>query len=200
MKRAICLLVCLASLPGLFGCARYEIEKGMWYFGQLPSMNLGIQTNEVTFAPDAVSLELCYGWHAGFTSEVGMEGFEPWAVVLLVYGGDAYTHLWAAGELADFTDLDSVCPDTFHILKVIDEGLDDPRYVCEISKYGKATYGTRERFSIPSAVFADEQGKFEIAIAFVARNCETGAYRYAYMERMPLHFTVPADGRIELRE
>lgn len=199
MKKITAFITLCLTLLALTSCQRFEVEKGMRFFGHIPSMNLGIQTNDVRFSPDDVRLDVYYGWGENFVSDATL-GYETVGVVLFAYSGRLLCSQLLSVELDDYTDLDAVSPDTYHILKIITSDLDDPKYICRVSKYGKAAYGTHEVLHIPSEVFKNESVGFEIAIGLVLKKIESEKYVYYYTERMHLDFKISENKDIVLVE
>ena len=68
---AICMVLLCFSMAS---CSSYKVDKGYSYFGSLPSMFLGIRTNQTEYPLDNVSLEIAYGWAEGYLDETGHEG------------------------------------------------------------------------------------------------------------------------------
>ena len=199
MKRKLSALLVFVLLFSMASCSRYKVEKGMKFFGHIPSMNLGIQTNDTVFSPDHVQLDIYYGWGSGFMSDT-RGGYETVGAVIFAYDGRSYCSSILSVELDDYTNLEAVKPDTYYILKVITKNLDDEKYVCSVDKYGKADYGTHELLHIPQEVLTEPSRGFNIAIALVCRSIESGKYVYLYTEKMSLDFVILDNGNIQLIE
>ena len=68
---AICMVLLCFSMAS---CSSYKVDKGYSYFGSLPSMFLGIRTNQTEYPLEDVSLEIAYGWAEGYLDE-GLSSF-----------------------------------------------------------------------------------------------------------------------------
>ena len=63
IKKRIFIGFLLAVSISLTGCMKFKVEKGMKYFGKVPEMHIGIQTNETEYPIDNIKLDIYYGWH-----------------------------------------------------------------------------------------------------------------------------------------
>lgn len=210
IKKRIFIGFLLAVSISLTGCMKFKVEKGMKYFGKIPEMHIGIQTNETEFPIDNIRLDIYYGWHKD--SFLEQQGYENIGVVILAYESSISSDKILWYEFDNYRDIEnngienlnitthSDNETKYHILKIITENLNDEKYLVELSKSGKVKYKTQETFLIPLTVIQNPKVGFNIAITKVAKNLETGKYKYIYIKSISLNYDIIENGNINLIE
>ena len=198
----IFLSVCMSS------CSFYKIEKGMSYMGLVPSLNLGIQTNQTEYEINNVNLDIYYGWSESYFVEANGYSYE--AVVIFVHDAIVSAHEMYDLDFNDYYELENIEKEVYnistnssykakcHILKVINEDLNNDKYIVKLSRLNKALYKTHETFNIPSEVLVNPKVGFNITIASVWKNKETGKYNYLYSSDIHFSFNILENGNINL--
>ena len=207
MKKLFSLLSLFLSFS-LIGCSTYKIEKGMSYMGLVPSLNLGIQTNQTEYEIENVNLDIYYGWHESYFCQT--QGYEWEGVVIFASDSVLPINEFFNDEFVDYYDLKDVKKEIYnistsssyeascHILKVINEDLNNEKYIVKLSTFNKALYKTHELFTIPSEVLVNPRVGFSITIVSVAKNIETGKYKYLYSNSLDFNYKILENGKINL--
>lgn len=210
IKKRIFIGFLLAVSISLTGCMKFKVEKGMKYFGKVPEMHIGIQTNETEYPIDNIKLDIYYGWHKHCFLE--QQGYENIGVFILAHESSLSGDKILGYEFDNYRDIENIGIENFniathsdyetkyHILKIITENLNDEKYIVELSKSGKAEYKTRETFLIPLSVIQNPRVGFNITISKVAKNLDTGKYKYIYIKSISLNYDILENGNINLIE
>ena len=147
---AICMVLLCFSMAS---CSSYKVDKGYSYFGSLPSMFLGIRTNQTEYPLEDVSLEIAYGWAKGYLDETGHEGYETYSVLIVAYDSTLIGKLPYNEPSENYDAYFST--DNFCVLKEIKDDFSNDKYVVTTSGSWKAKveYNTKETFRIPEEFF-----------------------------------------------
>ena len=154
MKKLMALtLAVVALLCCLVGCASYKVDKGYSYFGSLPSMFLGIRTNQTEYPLDDVSLEIAYGWAEGYLDSSSHEGYDNYSVLIVAYDWTLNGELPYREPTENYDAYFST--DNLCVLKEIKDDFSNDKYVVTTSGSlgAKVEYNTKETFRIPEELF-----------------------------------------------
>ena len=184
-------------------CSSYKVEKGYSYFGSLPSMFLGIRTNQTEYPLDVVSLEIAYGWAEGYLDETGYEGYEPYSVLIVAYehtliGDLPYSE--PSENYNSYFTTDNLC-----VLKEIKDDFSNDKYVVTTSGSAKAEveYNTKETFLIPEELFENLTSSrssiyFEIVLIGYAETDNT--YVATYTDNITLNFEITDSNTLKITD
>ena len=195
---AICMVLLCFSMAS---CSSYKVDKGYSYFGSLPSMFLGIRTNQTEYPLDNVSLEIAYGWAEGYLDETGHEGYEPYSVLIVAYAWTLNGELpyREPSENYDaYFSKDNLC-----VLKEIKNDFSNDKYVVTTSGSWKAKveYNTKETFRIPEKLFENLTSSrssiyFEIVLIGYSENDNT--YLATYTDKITVRFEVDDNNTVKI--
>ena len=146
-------LAAIAILCCLVGCSSYKVDKGYSYFGSLPSMFLGIRTNQTEYPLEDVSLEIAYGWAEGYLDSSSHEGYDNYSVLIVAYDWTLNGELPYREPTENYDAYFST--DNLCVLKEIKDDFSNDKYVVRTSGSAKAKveYNTKETFRIPEELF-----------------------------------------------
>ena len=202
MKKLIALTLAMVSLLCcLVGCASYKVDKGYSYFGSLPSMFLGIRTNQTEYLLDDVSLEIAYGWAEGYVDETGHEGYEPYSVLIVAYDwtlNGALPYREPTENYDAYFSADNLC-----VLKEIKDDLYSDKYVVRISGSAKAEveYNTKETFRIPEELFENltsSRSSIYFEIVLIGYSESDNTYLAAYTDNITVHFELDDNNTVKI--
>lgn len=202
MKKLIALtLAMVALLCCLVGCASYKVDKGYSYFGGLPSMFLGIRTNQTEYLLDDVSLEIAYGWAEGYVDETGHEGYEPYSVLIVAYDwtlNGALPYREPTENYDAYFSADNLC-----VLKEIKDDLSNDKYVVRTSGSAKAEveYNTKETFRIPEEIFENltsSRSSIYFEIVLIGYSESDNTYLATYTDKITVHFEVDDNNTVKI--
>ena len=147
---AICMVLLCFSMAS---CSSYKVDKGYSYFGSLPSMFLGIRTNQTEYPLDDVSLEIAYGWAEGYLDSSSHEGYDNYSVLIVAYDWTLNGELPYREPTENYDAYFST--DNLCVLKEIKDDFSNDKYVVRTSGSAKAKveYNTKETFRIPEELF-----------------------------------------------
>ena len=202
MKKLLALvLAVVALLCCLVGCSSYKVDKGYSYFGSLPSMFLGIRTNQTEYPLEDVSLEIAYGWAEGYLDSSSHEGYDNYSVLIVAYDWTLNGELpyREPNENYDaYFSTDSLC-----VLKEIKEDFSNDKYVVTTSGSlgAKVQYNTQETFRIPEELFENLTSSrssiyFEIVLIGYSENDNT--YLATYTDNITVHFEVDDNNTVKI--
>ena len=202
MKKLLALaLAMVALLCCLVGCASYKVDKGYSYFGSLPSMFLGIRTNQTEYLLDDVSLEIAYGWAEGCLDETGHEGYEPYSVLIVAYDwtlNGALPYREPTENYDAYFSADNLC-----VLKEIKDDLYSDKYVVRTSGSAKAKveYNTKETFRIPEELFENltsSRSSIYFEIVLIGYSESDNTYLATYTDNIIVHFEVDDNNTVKI--
>ena len=202
MKKLIALTLAMVSLLCcLVGCASYKVDKGYSYFGSLPSMFLGIRTDQTEYPLDDVSLEIAYGWAEGYLDETGHEGYEPYSVLIVAYDwtlNGALPYREPTENYDAYFSADNLC-----VLKEIKDDLYSDKYVVRISGSAKAEveYNTKETFRIPEELFENltsSRSSIYFEIVLIGYSESDNTYLAAYTDNITVHFELDDNNTVKI--
>lgn len=202
MKKIIALaLAVVILLCCLVGCSSYKVDKGYSYFGSLPSMFLGIRTNQTEYPLDNVSLEIAYGWAEGYLDSSSHEGYDNYSVLIVAYDWTLNGELPYREPTENYDayfSTDSLC-----VLKEIKEDFSNDKYVVTTSGSlgAKVQYNTQETFRIPEELFENLTSSrssiyFEIVLIGYSENDNT--YLATYTDNITVHFEVDDNNTVKI--
>lgn len=191
----VCLCFSMAS------CSSYKVEKGYSHFGRLPSMFLGIRTNQIEYPLDNVSLEIAYGWAEGYLDEIGYEGYETYSVLIVAYDWTILGELPYREPTENYDAYFST--DNLCVLKEIKEDFSNEKYVATTSGSWKVKveYNMIETFRIPEELFENLTSSrssiyFEIVLIGYSENDNT--YLATYANKITLNFEVDDNNTVKI--
>ena len=201
MKKILALALALvALLCCLVGCSSYKVDKGYSYFGSLPSMFLGIRTNQTEYPLDDVSLEIAYGWAEGYLDSSIRKGYDNYSVLIVAY--------WTLnGELPyreptenydAYFSTDNLC-----VLKEIKDDFSNDKYIVTTSDSWKAKvqYNTRETFRIPDELFENlttNRSSIYFEIVLIGYSESDNTYLATYTNNIRVHFEVADNNTVKI--
>ena len=194
--------ICLVSLCfSTASCSSYKIEKGYSYFGSLPSMFLGIRTNQIEYPLDDVSLEIAYGWAEGYLDSSSHEGYDNYSVLIVAYDWTLNGELPYREPTENYDAYFST--DSLYVLKEIKEDFSNDKYVVTTSGSlgAKVQYNTQETFRIPEELFENLTSSrssiyFEIVLIGYSENDNT--YLATYTDNITVHFEVDDNNTVKI--
>ena len=202
MKKLLALLLAVvALLCCLVGCASYKVDKGYSYLGSLPSMFLGIRTNQTEYPLEDVSLEIAYGWAEGYLDETGHEGYEPYSVLIVAYdwtlNGELPYREPTENYNANFST-ENLC-----VLKEIKDDFSNDKYVVKTSgSFGaKVEYNTKETFRIPEELFENltsSRSSIYFEIVLIGYSESDNTYLATYTDKITVNFELDDNNTVKI--
>ena len=195
---SICMVLLCFSMAS---CSSYKVEKGYSYFGNLPSMFLGIRTNQTEYPLDDVSLEIAYGWAEGYLDETGQEGYETYSVLIVAYDSTLIGNLpynEPSENYDAYFSTDNLC-----ILKEIKDDFSNDKYVVTTSGSWKAKveYNTKETFRIPEELFENltsSRSSIYFEIVLIGYSESDNTYLATYTDNITVHFEVDDNNTVRI--
>ena len=195
---AICMVLLCFSMAS---CSSYKVDKGYSYFGSLPSMFLGIRTNQTEYLLDDVSLEIAYGWAEGYVDETGHEGYETYSVLIVAYDSTLVGKLPynepSENYNANFST-ENLC-----VLKEIKDDLSNDKYVVRTSGSAKAKveYNTKETFRIPEKLFENltsNRSSIYFEIVLIGYSESDNTYLATYTDKITVNFELDDNNTVKI--
>ena len=196
--------ICLVSLCfSMASCSSYKIEKGYSYFGNLPSMFLGIRTNQTEYPLEDVSLEISYGWAEGYVDETGHDGYETYSVLIVAYDSTLIGKLPynepSENYNANFST-ENLC-----VLKEIKDDFSNDKYVVRTSGSAKAKveYNTKETFRIPEELFENltsNRSSIYFEIVLIGYSESDNTYLATYTDKITVNFEVDDNNTVRIKD
>ena len=202
MKKVLTLaLAVVALLCCLVGCSSYKVDEGYSYFGSLPSMFLGIRTNQTEYPLDDVSLEIAYGWAEGYIDETGHEGYEPYSVLIVAYDwtlNGALPYREPTENYDAYFSTDNLC-----VLKEIKDDFSNDKYVVTASGSWKSKvwYNTKETFRIPEELFENltsSRSSIYFEIVLIGYSESNNTYLATYTDKITVNFEVDDNNTVKI--
>ena len=195
---AICMVLLCFSMAS---CSSYKVEKGYSYFGRLPSMYLGIRTNQTEYPLEDVSLEIAYGWAEGYLDETGHEGYEPYSVLIVAYDSTLIGNLpynEPSENYDAYFSTDNLC-----ILKEIKDDFSNDKYVVTTSGSWKAKveYNTKETFRIPEELFENltsNRSSIYFEIVLIGYSESDNTYLATYTGKITVNFELDDNNTVKI--
>ena len=195
---AICMVLLCFSMAS---CSSYKVDKGYSYFGSLPSMFLGIRTNQTEYPLDDVSLEIAYGWAEGYLDETGREGYEPYSVLIVAYDwtlNGALPYREPTENYDAYFSTDNLC-----VLKEIKDDFSNGKYVVRTSGYAKAKveYNTKETFRIPEELFENltsNRSSIYFEIVLIGYSESDNTYLATYTDKITVNFELDDNNTVKI--
>ncbi|MBQ8311082.1 MAG: hypothetical protein IJX80_08745 [Clostridia bacterium] len=195
---AICMVLLCFSMAS---CSSYKVETGYFYLGKLPSMFLGIRTNQTEYSLDDVSLEIAYGWPEGYLDYSSHEGYENYSVLIVAYDWTMLGTL-PYGEPTENYDAyfstDNLC-----VLKEIKDDFSNDKYV--VTKSGsfgaKIEYNTKENFHIPEELFENltsSRSSIYFEIVLIGYSESDNTYLATYTDEITVNFEVDDNNTVKI--
>ena len=194
--------ICLVSLCfSMASCSSYKIEKGYSYFGSLPSMFLGIRTNQIEYPLDDVSLEIDYGWAEGYLDSSSHEGYDNYSVLIVAYDWTLNGELPYREPTENYDayfSTDSLC-----VLKEIKEDFSNDKYVVTTSGSlgAKVEYNTKENFHMPEELFENltsSRSSIYFEIVLIGYSESDNTYLATYTDNITVHFEVDDNNTVKI--
>ena len=196
--------ICLVSLCfSMASCSSYKIEKGYSYFGSLPSMFLGIRTNQIEYPLDDVSLEIAYGWAEGYLDSSSHEGYDNYSVLIVAYDSTLIGKLPynepSENYNANFST-ENLC-----VLKEIKDDFSNDKYVVRTSGSAKAKveYNTKETFRIPEELFENltsNRSSIYFEIVLIGYSESDNTYLATYTDKITVNFEVDDNNTVRIKD
>ena len=195
---AICMVLLCFSVAS---CSSYKVEKGYSYFGNLPSMFLGIRTNQTEYPLEDVSLEIAYGWAKGYLDETGHEGYETYSVLIVAYDSTLIGKLPYNEPSENYDAYFST--DNFCVLKEIKDDFSNDKYVVTTSGSWKAKveYNTKETFRIPEEFFENltsSRSSIYFEIVLIGYSESNNTYLATYTDKITVNFEVDDNNTVKI--
>ena len=195
---AICMVLLCFSMAS---CSSYKVEKGYSYFGNLPSMFLGIRTNQTEYPLDDVSLEIAYGWAEGYLDETGQEGYETYSVLIVAYDSTLIGKLPYNEPSENYDAYFST--DNFCVLKEIKDDFSNDKYVVTTSGSWKAKieYNTKETFRIPEEFFENltsSRSSIYFEIVLIGYSESNNTYLATYTDKITVNFEFDDNNTVKI--
>ena len=195
---AICMVLLCFSMAS---CSSYKVDKGYSYFGSLPSMFLGIRTNQTEYPLEDVSLEIAYGWAEGYLDETGHEGYEPYSVLIVAYDwtlNGALPYREPTENYDAYFSTDNLC-----VLKEIKDDFSNDKYVVTTSGSWKAKveYNTKETFRIPEEFFENltsSRSSIYFEIVLIGYSESNNTYLATYTDKITVNFEVDDNNTVKI--
>ena len=194
--------ICLVSLCfSMASCSSYKIEKGYSYFGGLPSMFLGIRTNQIEYPLDDVSLEIAYGWAEGYLDSSSHEEYDNYSVLIVAYDWTLNGELPYREPTENYDAYFST--DSLYVLKEIKEDFSNDKYVVTTSGSAKAKveYNTKETFRIPEELFENltsSRSSIYFEIVLIGYSESDNTYLATYTDNITVHFEVDDNNTVKI--
>ena len=204
MKKILALaLAVVALLCCLVGCASYKVDKGYSYFGNLPSMFLGIRTNQTEYPLDDVSLELAYGWAEGYLDSSSHEGYENYSVLIVAYDWTLNGELPYREPTENYDayfSTESLC-----VLKEIKDDFSNDKYVVTTSGSlgAKVEYNTKETFRIPEELFENltsSRSSIYFEIVLIGYSESDNTYLATYTDKITVNFELDDNNTVKIKD
>ena len=195
---AICMVLLCFSMAS---CSSYKVDKGYSYFGSLPSMFLGIRTNQTEYPLEDVSLEIAYGWAEGYLSETGHEGYETYSVLIVAYDSTLIGKLPYNEPSENYDAYFST--DNFCVLKEIKDDFSNDKYVVTTSGSWKAKveYNTKETFRIPEELFENltsNRSSIYFEIVLIGYSESDNTYLATYTDKITVNFELDDNNTVKI--
>ena len=195
---AICMVLLCFSMAS---CSSYKVDKGYSYFGSLPSMFLGIRTNQTEYPLEDVSLEIAYGWAEGYLDETGHEGYETYSVLIVAYDSTLIGKLPYNEPSENYDAYFST--DNFCVLKEIKDDFSNDKYVVTTSGSWKAKveYNTKETFRIPEEFFENltsSRSSIYFEIVLIGYSESNNTYLATYTDKITVNFEVDDNNTVKI--
>ena len=195
---AICMVLLCFSMAS---CSSYKVDKGYSYFGSLPSMFLGIRTNQTEYPLEDVSLEIAYGWAKGYLDETEHEGYETYSVLIVAYDSTLIGKLPYNEPSENYDAYFST--DNFCVLKEIKDDFSNDKYVVTTSGSLKAKveYNTKETFRIPEELFENltsSRSSIYFEIVLIGYSESDNTYLATYTDNITVHFEVDDNNTVKI--
>ena len=195
---AICMVLLCFSMAS---CSSYKVDKGYSYFGSLPSMFLGIRTNQTEYPLEDVSLEIAYGWAEGYLDETGHEGYETYSVLIVAYDSTLLGKLPYNEPSENYDAYFST--DNFCVLKEIKDDFSNDKYVVTTSGSWKAKveYNTKETFRIPEEFFENltsSRSSIYFEIVLIGYSESNNTYLATYTDKITVNFEVDDNNTVKI--
>ena len=195
---AICMVLLCFSMAS---CSSYKVDKGYSYFGSLPSMFLGIRTNQTEYPLEDVSLEIAYGWAKGYLDETGHEGYETYSVLIVAYDSTLIGKLPYNEPSENYDAYFST--DNFCVLKEIKDDFSNDKYVVTTSGSWKAKveYNTKETFRIPEEFFENltsSRSSIYFEIVLIGYSESNNTYLATYTDKITVNFEVDDNNTVKI--
>ena len=195
---AICMVLLCFSMAS---CSSYKVEEGYYYFSRVPSMFLGIRTNQTEYPLDDVSLEIAYGWAEGYLDETGHEGYETYSVLIVAYDSTLIGNLpynEPSENYDAYFSTDNLC-----VLKEINDDFSNDKYVVTTSGSWKAKieYNTKETFHIPEELFENltsSRSSIYFEIVLIGYSESDNAYLATYTDKITVNFEVDDNNTVKI--
>ena len=202
MKKLIALaLAVVALLYCLVGCASYKVDKGYSYFGSLPSMFLGIRTNQTEYPLEDVSLEIAYGWAEGYLDSSSHEGYDNYSVLIVAYDWTLNGELPYREPTENYDAYFST--DNLCVLKEIKDDFSNDKYVVRTSGSAKAKveYNTKETFRIPEELFENltsSRSSIYFEIVLIGYSESDNTYLATYTDKITVNFELDDNNTVRI--
>ena len=195
---AICMVLLCFSMAS---CSSYKVEEGYSYFGSLPSMFLGIRTNQTEYPLDNVTLEIAYGWPEDYLDYSSHEGYENYSVLIVAYDWTLIGNLPYREPIENYEtyfSLKNLC-----VLKEIKEDFSNDKYV--VTKSGsfgaKIKYNTKETFRIPEELFENltsSRSSIYFEIVLIGYSESDNTYLATYTDNITVNFEVDDNNTVKI--
>ena len=195
---AICMVLLCFSMAS---CSSYKVDKGYSYFGSLPSMFLGIRTNQTEYPLDNVSLEIAYGWAEGYLDSSSHEGYDNYSVLIVAYDWTLNGELPYREPTENYDAYFST--DSFCVLKEIKEDFSNDKYVVTTSGSAKAKveYNTKETFRIPEELFENltsSRSSIYFEIVLIGYSESDNTYLATYTDKITVNFELDDNNTVKI--
>ena len=195
---AICMVLLCFSMAS---CSSYKVDKGYSYFGSLPSMFLGIRTNQTEYPLEDVSLETSYGWAEGYVDETGHEGYETYSVLIVAYDSTLIGKLPYNEPSESYEQIFST--KNLCVLKEIKDDFSNDKYVVTTSGSAKAKveYNTKETFRIPEELFENltsNRSSIYFEIVLIGYSESNNTYLATYTDKITVNFEVDDNNTVKI--
>ena len=194
--------ICMVSLCfSMASCSSYKVDKGYSYFGSLPSMFLGIRTNQTEYPLDDVSLEIAYGWAEGYLDSSSHEGYDNYSVLIVAYDWTLNGELPYREPTENYDAYFST--DNLCVLKEIKDDFSNDKYIVTTSDSWKAKvqYNTRETFRIPDELFENlttNRSSIYFEIVLIGYSESDNTYLATYTNNITVHFEVADNNTVKI--
>ena len=202
MKKILVLALAVVTLLCcLVGCSSYKVDEGYSYFGSLPSMFLGIRTNQTEYPLEDVSLEIAYGWAEGYVDETGHEGYETYSVLIVAYDSTLIGKLPYNEPSESYEQIFST--KNLCVLKEIKDDFSNDKYVVRTSGSAKAKveYNTKETFRIPEELFENltsNRSSIYFEIVLIGYSESNNTYLATYTDKITVNFEVDDNNTVKI--
>lgn len=195
---AICMVLLCFSMAS---CSSYKVEKGYSYFGRLPSMFLGIRTNQTEYPLDNVSLEIAHGWLEGYLDYSSHEGYDNYSVLIVAYDwtlNGKLPYKEPSKNYDAYFSTDSLC-----VLKEIKEDFSNDKYTVTTSGSlgAKVQYNTQETFRIPEELFENltsSRSSIYFEIVLIGYSESDNTYLATYTDKITVNFELDDNNTVKI--